>query len=731
MVVWLLGSAIGLDTQSAVGVGTVAVSLILTPLAWFASKNGQLAREPGPVELPAPETTASGEPSTVPPRLVVGDIPLEAVAWQERTQLLDRLMTVSGSGRPTVVCAVTGQRGIGKTQIAAAYARRRIADGWPVVVWILADTELGLMTGLDQLAAAAGVRQPTADLRTSATTALAWLRVQPGPCLLVYDNALDPDLIRRFTPSVGAVHTLVTTTELHFGNIGVTIDVDVFTDSEAVAYLRERTGLADDNGARETAERLGRLPVALSQLGSVVGPRRRFPSFRAYLDLLDRLPAAELLPRVAGDPYPRGAAEAILISLDDLSAVDPDGAARRLLNQLAVLAPGGVDAVLLDNLVGPADGGRHDAATTAAILAHRSLTMPMLDHERTVAHRLIQRVVRDRARQAGDLDMAITTAAAAVRNAAERAGRRWSDRALLTEYTEHLQALFENSTGDAARGEILTLLARVSFLLNETHSYSSLIAVGPVVLAQFEKVLGRQHTDTLVWLNNLAHAYQEMGRLDEAMEAHLRALADRERLLGPDHPHTLTSRNNVAHVYQRMGRLDEALELHTRTLADRERLLGPDHPHTLTSRNNVAHVYQRMGRLDEAIELHTRTLADRERVLGSDDPDTLVSRNDLAVAYRWAGRVDEAIELHERTLADRERVLGPDHIDTLVSRNDLAVAYRSAGRVDEAIELHGRTLADRQRVLGSQHPDTVTSRNNLAEASRPAGDLNRDGEQPA
>ena len=52
-----------------------------------------------------------------------------------------------------MVCAVSGRRGIGKTQLAAAYARRRVADGWPVVAWIVADTELGLLAGLDQLAA--------------------------------------------------------------------------------------------------------------------------------------------------------------------------------------------------------------------------------------------------------------------------------------------------------------------------------------------------------------------------------------------------------------------------------------------------------------------------------------------------------------------------------------------------------------------------------------------------
>ena len=62
-----------------------------------------------------------------------------------------------------------------------------------------------------------------------------------------------------------------------------------------------------------------------------------------------------------------------------------------------------------------------------------------------------------------------------------------------------------------------------------------------------------------------------------------RLVADQERVLGPDHPDTLTTRNNLALAYQDAGRLDEAIGLHEQTLAARERVLGADHPDTLHS----------------------------------------------------------------------------------------------------------------------------------------------------
>ncbi len=71
-----------------------------------------------------------------------------------------------------------------------------------------------------------------------------------------------------------------------------------------------------------------------------------------------------------------------------------------------------------------------------------------------------------------------------------------------------------------------------------------------------------------------------------------------------DYGHHLASRHNLAVAYQEAGRINEAITLDELPLAARERILGPDHPDTLATRSNLAVDYQAAGRTDEARDLN-------------------------------------------------------------------------------------------------------------------------------
>jgi hypothetical protein len=69
-----------------------------------------------------------------------------------------------------------------------------------------------------------------------------------------------------------------------------------------------------------------------------------------------------------------------------------------------------------------------------------------------------------------------------------------------------------------------------------------------------------------------------LGDAAEALPLFRRALEGRERVLGKEHPETLASVNNLAGCLQALGDVAEALPLFRRAADGFNALLGPGHP---------------------------------------------------------------------------------------------------------------------------------------------------------
>jgi tetratricopeptide (TPR) repeat protein len=656
--------------------------------------------------------------------VVVGEIPQQPVAFQPRARLLAGLEDEAPGTRVVVVRAVTGMRGVGKTHLAAAYARARVAERWRLVAWINAEEGAGVLAGLSEVAAALGLQ--AGDAEAAGRAVRRWLETGGDRCLLVFDNAADPAVLRPFIPAAGAARVVITSNERSMGDLGAGVPVEVFTQEEALAFLAERTGSADTVDAGLVAEELGYLPLALAQAAAViVGQRLRYGT---YLDRLRALAAGELLKPEKAGQYPHGVAAAILLSVEGVRADDDTGVAIAVMELLAMLSPAGVRRTMIhaagrhgalgrDGQVG---GRAADVVDRAlARLAGASLLTFSVDGSTVTAHRLVTRVIREQLVAQDALVAVCSTTAGLLDALAESLDRAWhEDRAAVEDLVEQIMAFYGVAAAfpdsDLARRLIGLRSWVVVFLTYLGHSTAQLIGIAEPLLADYERVLGTDHPDTLTTRNNLALAYREAGRTAEAIGLYEQTLADRERVLGTDHPETLRSRGGLASAYRDEGRLAESIALHEQTLADRERMLGTEHPDTLAARVSLGSAYREARRTDDAIALYEQALADRERALGSDHPDTLATRGRLGGAYRDAGRLAEAIVLHKRALADRVRMLGVDHPDTLRARSSLANDYREAGRPTEAITLHEQVLADQVRVLGTEHPDSLKTRGNLA-----------------
>ncbi|MFD9418787.1 tetratricopeptide repeat protein [Streptomyces goshikiensis] len=691
----------------------------------------------------------------------IGIIPSRARSFRHRfglSQLQEAAngaTPVMGTQAATVVLLPTevfvGMGGVGKTQLAADYARTAWADGrLDVLVWITASDRSSVVTAYGQAGYELCRADPDAP-EQAAQTFLAWLTPKSGqpPCrwLVVLDDVADPDDLRGLWPPASSQGRTVVTTRRRDAVLGGEgrhmIEVGLFTTAEALAYL---TTSLSAHGRRESADQLialaadlGHLPLAIAQAAAyLIDAGENVADYRARL--ADRTTAlAEATPDRLPDDQALPLAAAWALSLDRADFLRPVGLARPMLHLIALLDANGIpkDVLIsqpvLDHLDGHRGHTRHDhvgepvpVSPRDAVRALRALQrLSLIDHtpdapnQAVRVHQLVQRATRDTF-SAAQRDWFARTAGDALMAA-------WAD-------SEHGKAL-----GQALRANAAALIDCAGEALHKPHLHPVLFRAGDSlgesgqVLAAADyyrslagtaaHALGDDHPATLTVRHGLARWQGDAGDVSGAARSGAELLADRLKILGPDHPDTLATRHNLAHWRGQFGDAVGAAAAFAELLNDRSRVLGPDHPRTLNTRSALAHWQGQSGDPGGAAAAIAELLKDCLRVLGPLHRQTLSARNGLA---RWRGEAGDtsgAARATAELLQERLRILGPDHPHTLSTRGGLARWQGEAGDATGAVTAMSEVLDDCRRVLGPRHPLTIITRAHLARWRGEAGDF--------
>jgi hypothetical protein len=693
-------------------------------------------------------------PRTPPARQVrAGEpVPRAAGSFQDREAAARLRDAVEQDGTVVLTQVLAGMGGVGKTQLAAAYARQAWSEGLGLLAWVNASSRDAIVAAYTDAALKlelAGADKE--DPERSAREFLSWAEIVTDRWWLVVldDVQRAGDLSGLWPPaaeSAAAGQVLVTTRLREAALAGPdrrTVEVPVFTIAEARAYLQAKLGdKAPEEQADALASALGMLPLALAQATAYID--NLDITISRYLDLLAERLLRDVVPEPGNltDDHQRIITATWELSISQADQARPAGLARPLLELASVLDPAGtpqqvlagppafayLSAALTPAAAGPAPTVDEEMVDEALRVLHR---YSLIDHDRAAryrevrVHQLIQRATRENLTPRPGQET--SPLAVLARAAADTLISVWpqTERDDLGRVLRDCTAALQQAAGQALwnpgdGGH--PVLFRSADTLGETGQVAAARDAYTALYQAALRRLGPDHPDTLATRGQLAGWRARVGDTAGAVAVFEELLTDLLRVLGPEHPDTLTTRGNLAWLRGKAGDTAGEAAGAEELFRDRLRLLGPEHPDTLIARGNLARLRGEAGDAAGAAAAFDELLGDLLRVSGPDHPYTLIARGNLAHWWGEAGDAAAAAAATEELLTDQLRVLGPDHPDTLTTRNNLAHWRGEAGDAAGAAAAAEELLTDQLRVLGPNHPDILNTGNNLARWRGEAGD---------
>ncbi|MFD5426768.1 FxSxx-COOH system tetratricopeptide repeat protein [Streptomyces sp. NPDC127084] len=679
----------------------------------------------------------------------IGVVPREADCFEQRDALqrLQRALGEEATLAPTQV--ITGPGGVGKTQLAAHYARAAWKAGSiDLLVWINASSRSSLITGYGR----AGVEVAGADgrdLEGAAARFLAWAETTDRRWLVVLDDVSNTADLRGLWPPAhpgSQERALITTRRRDAALISPSRErfgLGPFTPSEAHSYFARALtahGRAPDPDEIDVlVSKLGCLPLALAQARAfLVDMALTCSQYRERLEdngqaLCDLFPEEGSLP----DDQENSVATTWRLAIERADKLTPAGVARPLLEIASVLDPNGVPLSVLTSPPALAylAARRAETHTTAEVQptghdvmrAVRCLhRMSLADHgsesptDNLRIHALVQRATRE--------SLPSATRDTVARACADALLHAWPPtavhgNALATMLRANAEALMGHAEEALWSNGCHELLLRTGTSLGECGMPQLANAYFARLTARAEARLGgREHPDVLFCRHLTAWWRGVAGDPSGAASATSEAVAGLATALGPEHPDVLAARNSLAYWQGAAGDPRGAAAATESLLADLHRVLGPDHQETLTARSTMTWWLGMTGEWRKAATETQELLNDLMRVLGPDHPHTLSARADHARWRGTAGAPSEARTALTELLTDLTRIFGPDHLQTLGTRGAIARWTGVAGDATSAADDFAGILADCLRTLGPDHPYTLTTRSGLARWRGVAGD---------
>ncbi|WDZ90738.1 FxSxx-COOH system tetratricopeptide repeat protein [Nocardiopsis sp. HUAS JQ3] len=729
-----------------------------------------------PVPDPAGSVADSTDRSSASPRRRMarfGGVPPHNRNFTGREDVLARIhASLSDPGGDSFLLA--GGGGIGKTQIAIAYAHT-YRGSYDLVWWFPAENQTDIQQSYLRLARHLGVRD---DLGAEETVVQVRERLEGDPgvgtWLLIFDDVsnLDDLPLDNLPHSVDG-RVLVTSRDKNWITNGLSdgCSVPTMSPDESVALLRKvcPAGLEGGSAAAQIAARLEHFPLALAQMGAYL--RDSLLSTDEFLELLDTK-FDDLVSQVESDGlYPRSLAAAWKLQLDDLRrGTGRDRELKHMVREFiqlcAFFAPKPLSRTLFHRAAGLSTSshlsrvlgndmvlskvltyvGRHSLAerdlahnTFQLHVTFRSVVQQSLDDEDRLGYRLLAHRLLAQSDPLGpgrpenwdtyQLLFAHTHASEAWRNSDPQVRNlMYNTISYLVEtgnYTPALQLTDRCAASwyDDVSQRFQVQLLRNRILRSQGHNRTAL-AEAEHMHAEQSELEGAESEEALAALRARAIALANLGHFTEAEEL-FRGIYELRLERYSEEEETLVAAHDYATILQNLSRYEEALRIDRRNAEQRARLLGENAISTLRSRLSVGVSLIAVGRLEEAEEV----LEDCQQRFEVTGAATSVHSVDiplfLSVIRRRLGDHERALELSLRVETGHHKKRVQQGVTALYFWAVHTVNLAFGGRVEEACRRAEYLLGNVAEHYPDHHPFPWVARVNAAIAFRTSGDLKR------
>jgi tetratricopeptide (TPR) repeat protein len=566
--------------------------------------------------------------------------------------------------------AIHGLGGVGKTQLATEYAYRNAAD-YDIVWWVRSEDPTTLASDYAALAVKLDLPEKDEPKQSVIVEAVKeWLRLHTG-WLLIFDNVVDAASVRGYIPPGDAGHTIITSRSPSWRGVASPLSVYTLPMDEAVAFLLKRTGEQDQAAAKNLAEALGRLPLALEQASAYI--EASGSSMARYLKLFTERQREMLQRGKPSTEYPDTIATTWSLSFQNVERDNP--AAADLLRLCAFFAPDDIPLkILIDGIEEMPESlaviVADELSFNDALAALRQYSLIEVKNEKITIHRLVQAVIRhaldDMAfkQWIGVAVQIVDTSFPTISNV-----RTWPICAPLLPHA--LSALTYVDAIQFSSDQTAGLFNSVGLYLRARAENTEAKRMYERALAINEAALGHNHTAVAVNLANLGEVLVEQGDPASAMAYLERALAIDEAAFGPNHPDVAIDLRNLAKAALGAGNINLSKALIERAITIDEDALGHNHPKVAIGLNNLGTLLMVQQDYDSAKIRLERALAINEAAPDPDYQEIAINLYNLGRVLQAKGNLDGAKPILERSLHIFRSFLGDEHPSSMLVEQQL------------------------------------------------------------